>query len=148
MENLKIEDRDKLQRIVNELEEQQAAVELLRQQISAMATSLTELSMTIGAIKVLKDTKPNTEILVPIGCDSFITAKLSSVDKVITGLGADIMAERGADDAIKFLENRATEIERTIEQARNELNKLEERIETLRPEAERILGKARTTLKK
>ncbi len=148
MKNLKDDEKDKLQRLVNELNNNQATVEMLRQQISTLASTLTELAMTTGAVKVLKDVKPDTEVLVPIGCDSFIAAILSSANKVVTGLGADVMAERGADEAIKVLETRATEVEQTLGRAQNELNKLEEHIEAIRPEAERLLEKAREVPKK
>ena len=143
MENLKAEDKEKLQRLFSELNDNQAVVDLLRQQISALAGSLSELSMTVGAIKVVKDLKPAADVLVPIGCDSFIAAKLSSVDKVVTGLGAEVMAERSAEDTIKVLETRGAEVEKAIESTRAELGKLEERIEAIRPEAERLLGKAK-----
>ncbi|MFH1821178.1 MAG: prefoldin subunit alpha [Methanobacteriota archaeon] len=143
MENVKDGDRGRLQRLFSELNDNQAVVDLLRQQISALAGSLSELSMTVGAIKVIKDLQPSTEILVPIGSDSFITAKLSSADKVLTGLGADVMAERSAEETIKVLETRATEVQKAIERTRDELKKLEERIEAIRPEAERLLGRAK-----
>ena len=143
MENLKVEDRDRLQRLFSEMNDNQAVVDLLRQQISALAGSLSEISMTVGAIKAMKDIKPDTEILVPIGCDSFIAAKLSSAEKVLTGLGADAMAEKSAEDTVKALESRAAEVEKAIEQTQAELDKLEERIEAIRPEAERLMGKAK-----
>lgn len=141
MERATKEEQERLQRILNQLSGYQAAIDALQQQISILAASLTELSMTVGAIKRLKELKPDTEILVPIGSDSFITAKLALSDKVITGLGADVSAERKADDAIQVLEARGKEIEEAIERTREELERLEERIETLRPEAERIIEK-------
>ncbi len=141
MERATKEEQERLQRILNQLSGYQAAIDALQQQISILAASLTELSMTVGAIKSLKELKPDTEILVPIGSDSFITAKLALSDKVITGLGADVSAERKADDAIQVLEARGKEIEGAIERTREELERLEERIETLRPEAERIIEK-------
>jgi prefoldin alpha subunit len=143
MEKMKVDERDRLQRLFSEMNDNQAVVDMLRQQISALAGSLSEISMTIGAIKAMKDVKPDTEILVPIGSDSFIAAKISSVDKVVTGLGADTMAEKSAEDTVKALESRAADVEKAIEQTRAELDKLEERIEAIRPEAERLMGKAR-----
>ena len=143
MERLTKEEQERLQLILSQLSDHQAAVEVLRQQISMLAASLTELSMTIGAVKIAKGLKPDTEILVPIGSDSFITAKVAASDKVITGLGADVAAERTADDAIKALEARGAELERAVGRARDELERLGERIEALRPEAERILEKTR-----
>jgi len=143
METLKAEDREKLQRLLSEMNDSQAVVELLRQQISALAGSLSELSMTVGAIKTIKDLQPATDILVPMGCDSFISARLSATDRVLVGLGADVMVERSAEETIKLLEARAADVEKAIEQTRAELGKLEERIEAIRPEAERLLARVK-----
>ena len=142
MEKLTDEERKKQQRILSELNAHQATAEALRRHISLLTSSLSELSMTIEAIKAVKGLKPGTDILVPMGSDSFITAKLTTAEKVITGLVADISAERSSEDALKVLEARRTELEQALGQAREELGKLGERMEALRPEAERILEKA------
>jgi prefoldin alpha subunit len=143
MEKLTDEERKRLQRILSELSDHQAAAEALRQHLSMLAASLSELSMTLEAIRTVKGLKPGTDILVPMGSDSFITAKLGTTEKVITGLGADVAAERSSEDALRVLEARRAELERAVGQAREELGKLGERMEALRPEAERILEKAK-----
>jgi prefoldin alpha subunit len=143
MERLTNEEQERLQRLLAQLSDNEAAVETLRRHISTLVASLTELSMTVDAIKTIKELKPDTEILVPIGSDSFISAKIARSDKVTTGLGADVAAERTADDAITLLEGRVAELEQAVGQAREELERVEESIEALRPEAEKILKKAR-----
>lgn len=143
MEKLTDEERKKLDRILSELSDHQATAEALRQHLSLLAASMSELSMTLEVIKTIKGLKPGTDILVPMGSDSFISAKLGTTDKVITGLGADVAAERGSEDALKVLEARRTELAQALDRAREELGKLGERMEALRPEAERILEKAK-----
>ena len=140
---LKPEDREKLQRVITELGEHQITADLLNQQIAILAASLSELSATMETIKAAKEAKPDTEILVPLGSDSFVTAKLPKTDKIITGLGAGIAAERSIENAIQSLNARATEVGQAIEQARKELEKLGKRVEVLRPEVERILAKVK-----
>jgi len=143
MEKLTSEDRQRLQRILTELGDYQTTADLLRQQLSILASSISELSMTVETVKTIKGLKPDTEVLVPIGSDSFATAKVALTDRVITGLGANIVAERSVEDAVRMLEARITEFGQAMEQARQELEKLGERIEALRPEAERIFAKAK-----
>ncbi len=143
MEKITDEEQEKLQRILGELSDYRATAEALRQHLSMLAASLSEISMTSKAIKTVKELKPGTDILVPMGSDSFITAKLGTTEKVITGLGANVAAERSSEDALKVLDARRAELEQALGQARNELGQLEERIEALRPEADRILEKAR-----
>ena len=143
MEKLNDDEQKKLQRILGELSSHQSTAEALHQHLSLLAASLSELSMTLEVIKTVKGLKPGTDILVPMGSDSFVTAKLATTEKVITGLGADVAAERSSEDALTVLEARRTELEQALNRAREELGKLEERMEALRPEAERILEKAK-----
>ncbi|MBA7502420.1 Prefoldin subunit alpha [subsurface metagenome] len=143
MEKINEEEQKKLQRILSELRNHQATTEALRQNLSLLTASLSELSMTVEAIKTIKRLKPGTDILVPIGSDSFISAKLGTTEKVITGLGADVAAERSIIDAIVTLQDRMAELEQALNKTREELEKLDERIEALTPEAERLLEKSR-----
>ena len=143
MEKLSNEEQQKLQQIFNELQNYEAMADLLRQQINMIANSLTELSMTVETIKTIRELKLGTEILVPIGSDSFVTTKLAATDKVITGLGADVSAEQSVDGAKLMLEARIAELGRVLEQARQELEKIGKQIEELRPEADRILTKTK-----
>ncbi len=143
MEKLNDDEQKKLQRILGELSSHQSTAEALHQHLSLLAASLSELSMTLEVIKTVKGLKPGTDILVPMGSDSFVTAKLATTEKVITGLGADVAAERSSEDALTVLEARRTELEQALNRAREELGKLEERMEALRPEAELILEKAK-----
>lgn len=143
MEKLTLENRQKLQRILTELGNYQTTADLLRQQLSILASSISELSATIETVKTIKGLKQDTEVLVPIGSDSFATTRIALTDKVITGLGANVAAERSVEDTVKMLETRMTELGQAMEQARQELEKLGERIEALRPEAERIMAKAK-----
>jgi prefoldin alpha subunit len=143
MEKLSKEEQQKLQQIFNELQNYEAVADLLRQQMNMMANSLTELSMTVETIKTIRELKLGTEILVPIGSDSFVTAKLAATDKVITGLGADVSAEQSVDGTKQMLEARIAELGRVLEQARQELEKIGKQIEELRPEADRILTKTK-----
>jgi len=143
MEKLTPEDRQRLQRILAELGDYQTTADLLRQQLSILASSISELSMTVETVKTIKGLKPDTEVLVPIGSDSYATAKIALTDRVITDLGANIAAERSVEDAVGMLEARMTELGQTMGQFRQELEKLGERIEALRPEAELILKKTK-----
>ncbi len=143
MEKLTRGETERLQSILGELRDHEATVEVLRRQISLLASSISELSMTVEAIKTIKGLKPGTEIMVPLGSDSFVTAKLALTEKVITGLGAEVAAQRSATDAIVVLQDRRAELEQALSRTREELGKLSERIETLRPEAEQLLEKVK-----
>lgn len=143
MEKLAQEEQKRLQQIFAELDSCQATADLLQRQMNMIAASINELSMTVETIKTVKKLKPETEILVPIGSDSFVTAKLATTDKVITGLGADVSAEQSVDNAKQMLEARITELGQVLERAQQDLEKIGARVDALRPEADQILAKAK-----
>jgi prefoldin alpha subunit len=143
MAKLSPDEQKKLQRILIELDSTRNAVEALRGQIGILSNSINELMLTTETVKGIRGLKSGTEILVPVGSDSFIKAKVTGTDKVISGLGADIAAEREAGDATRTLDEQRKEFEESIEKAREELEKLTERIDELGPEAERLLAKSR-----
>lgn len=143
MEKLPSKERQRLQQILIELENSGNAAEAIRRQIDILSSSIAEISMTTKTIKGVESLKQDSEILVPIGSDSFIRAKVIETDKVLTGLGADVAAKREAKDAIDMLEGQKKEFEESIERARGELEKLNKRIEELKPKAEQLLARAR-----
>lgn len=136
-------DRENLQKILTELGEHQATSDVLNRQIELLGGSLSELSVTMKTIKDVKEERPDTEILVPLGSDSFIRAKMLKIEKVMIGLGAGVVAERSVEKAVQTLETRSTEVTQAIGQARTELEKLSKRIEILGQEIDRILAKSK-----
>jgi prefoldin alpha subunit len=145
MENLTPEEAKRFQQILAEINDYQAAADIIRQQIEVLTASFSELMMTSETIKTLEKLKPETEILVPIGSNSYLTAKIVHTDRVIIGLGAEISAQKRSAEAIQMLEDRMTEVGNAIQQMRQELEKIDAKIDSLRPEAEKLLEKSRET---
>lgn len=136
----KVDEREKLQRLMAQIGGYREMVEALHRQIDGLTKTLLEISATresLGSLKGLKE----AEIMVPIGSDSFIKAKLPKLDRVVIGIGAELAAERTPEEAEEALKARSGEVEKAIEQTRGELEKMEERIRTLSPEAERLIQK-------
>jgi prefoldin alpha subunit len=135
------EEREKLQRLLTEIGGYREILDALGRQMLALSNTLNELSATREALETLKEQEPGTSILVPIGSDSFVQAKLPRVEKVVVGLGAETAADRTPEEAVEILKARAREVEQAMGRTRGEMEKLEERIRALSPEAERLLQK-------
>jgi prefoldin alpha subunit len=137
----RVDEREKLQKLLSEIGGHRELLELLRQQLLSLSNTASELTTTRESLGVLKELEPDTSILVPIGSDSFISAKLPRLERVVVGLGAETAADRTPDEAMEILKARAEEVERAMRRTREQLEKLEERIRALAPEAERLLRK-------
>ncbi|MGD8638101.1 MAG: prefoldin subunit alpha [Nitrosopumilaceae archaeon] len=123
----------------------------LMQQMQMLETYFTDLSQREGtlygvlreataAIESIKslNQKPSSDALVPIGMGTFVKTKISSKDKIVLNIGADVSLEKDSDSAINYLEARIKEIEVAIqdtaakkhdaasqlEQGKNQINQL------------------------
>ncbi|MEM3519678.1 MAG: prefoldin subunit alpha [Candidatus Hadarchaeales archaeon] len=103
----------------------------LRRRIDILSSALAELSMCTESLKTLKEVKQGTEMLVPMGGEAFIKARLDSNEKVIVGLGADVFVEKTTDEAIATLSERSGAIEKAINEALARLRKIEANIGAL-----------------
>lgn len=98
---------------------------------------LREATAAIESIKSLSQ-KPDSDALVPIGMGTFVKTKISSKDKIVLNIGADVSLEKDSESAINYLEARIKEIEVAIqdtsakkhdaaaqlEQGKNQINQL------------------------
>ncbi|MFN4132968.1 MAG: prefoldin subunit alpha [Candidatus Hadarchaeales archaeon] len=103
----------------------------IRRQLAILSSALAEISMSTEALRVLKEIKPGTEILVPVGGEAFIKTKLETNEKIIVGLGADVSVEKNTDDAIATLSERSRVIESAMNDALAKLQKIEANIRAL-----------------
>lgn len=104
--------------VSKEIQEKYIMLELLRRQIDQVQEQMTntqskilELTNSIDSLDELKEYKKGTEVLVPLGANSFAKAKLLGVEKLWMDVGAGVMIEKKLEksketirDQIKILE--------------------------------------------
>ena len=100
-----------LQQSLRTLEFYRAQLESFDQQFEFLAMTLKEHNRAKDTMEGYKNLKGDSETLVPIGASSYVFAKVSSPDKALVGIGADVLIETGMDEAIAKYENRMKEIE-------------------------------------
>lgn len=137
------DDQQEVQRVVTELREAQQNVESLQSHIEMLSSLISEVENTRETVDGLEDVDPGTEILVPLGSGTYITAEIKSTDKILSELGADLVAERSSDGVNKLLKKQKKDFENSIEQARDKLKELTKKIEDLRPRAQKLLAESR-----
>lgn len=144
-ENESQEDQQEVQRVVAELREAQQNVESLQSHIEMLSSLIGEVESTRETVDGLEDVEPGTEILVPLGSGTYVTAEIKSTDKLLSELGADLVAERSSNGVNKLLKKQKKDFENSLEQAQNKLKELTEKIEDLRPRAQKLLAESRGT---
>jgi prefoldin alpha subunit len=108
--------------------------------INAVTTDLTYASM---AIEGLEKEKEDSELLIPIGGNSFIKATLKSPDKLIIGMGAGISIEKSLQEAKEIVKKRLENTQKTRQSLEQQLAQVADKIAEGRERFESIVAELR-----
>ncbi len=108
--------------------------------VNAAITDLTYANMTLDGIATEKE---NAELLVPIGGNTYVKAKIADTNKIIVGMGAGVSVEKTLPDAKVTLKERLDELEKTMNAAQQQFGQVAERINSGRARLESMLSQAR-----
>ena len=134
---------EELRKLSVEMRYLEQTAETLQQRIgmvNAAVSDLTFASMTLDGIETEKE---NAELLVPIGGNTYIKAKLADTNTVIVGMGAGVSVEKTLAEAKVTLKERLDELVKTMNAAQQQFNQVAERINSSRGRLETLLSSAR-----
>lgn len=104
---------------------------------------IADLSYANMALEGLETEKENSEILVTVGGNSYIRAKLVSPDKVIVGMGAGVSVEKTLPEAKEILKKRLENLDKNRQMLQQQLAQVAQRMNDDRERFEGLLGKLR-----
>jgi prefoldin alpha subunit len=139
-----MEDRQRLQNIINELNMYKAQADALNQQIETLKATISELSLAEETLDSIKG-KKQMESLVPIGAGSFLISEIKNTEEVIVGLGAGAAAKKKIEDAYESIGEQKKELETLMDKMMKDLQKISEIIVQKSPEAEELIQKLEGT---
>ena len=119
---------EEIRRALAELQALRELAESMRSRINMVDSFINELKAAGEAIKAIRDVGENATILVPVGGDSFIRAKVEDMSKVLVGVGAGVVLEKDVEDALNYLGERVAELEKMSVDLRKHLAETLERI--------------------
>lgn len=138
-----MDDRQRLEQMVNEINMYQSQLELLKQQIETVKASIAELTSAEESLNAIEG-KENTETFVPIGAGSFVIAEIKNTDQVVMGLGAGAAAKKNIGEAKESISSQKKELEQLVDKMVGDVQKLTDYIVKKSPEAEALLKKVET----
>ena len=134
---------EEIRRALAELQALRELAESMRSRINVVESFINELKAAGEAIKAIRDVGENATILVPVGGDSFIRAKVEDMSKVLVGVGAGVVLEKDVEDALNYLGERVAELEKISVDLRRRLAETLERIRESEDRIRRMAGEAR-----
>jgi len=132
--------QEELQKMVSEIRGSQQNIEALEKQIEVIKSSINEVESTEETLEGIEEIESGAEILVPIGSGSYLPAVVQDTDKVLTELGADLVAESPPKKVIDIVEKRKSDLEESLEEAQERIDDLKSNIEEIRPEAQKLMA--------
>jgi prefoldin alpha subunit len=136
-------EEEELRKLSVEMRFLEQTAESLQQRISMVNAAMTDLTYANMALESIEKEKENAELLVPIGGSSYIKVKLSSPDKVIVGMGANVSIEKTLPEAKAIVKERLEELEKTMRSAQQQFGQIAERINAGRSRVESLLATVR-----
>ncbi len=134
---------EELRRLSMEMRYLEQTAEALQQRISMVNAAITDLTYASLTLDGIEKEQENAELLVPVGGNTYVKAKIADTSKIIIGIGAGVSVEQSLADAKATLKERLDELEKTMGAAQQQFSQVAERINTGRGRMESLLSSAR-----
>lgn len=123
-------------------------MQLLKQQLNALIEEknilddkITEIVITIDALKKLENVKKGEEIWSTLGSGAFIRSDIKDIDTVLISVGAGVVIRERREKAIEILEGRLNELNAIDKEFVAEINKYNQQINKLETEIQNLVPK-------
>lgn len=133
---------EEIRKLSIELRLLEQTAETFQQRINMMNAALADLTYANMTLDGIKEEKDGADLLVPIGSSSYIKVKLANVDKVIVGMGAGVSIEKTLPEAKTIVNERLSEIQKTMNSAQQQFAQIVDRINKGRKRLETLLSSA------
>ena len=134
---------EELRRLSVELRFYEQTAETIQSRINMVNAVITDLTYANIALEGLEKEKENSELLVPIGSNSYIKAKLENPDKIIVGIGAGVSVEKTLQETKDIVKNRQENLEKTRLSLQQQLGQVAEKINEDREKFESLMTRLR-----
>ena len=133
----------------DEAREAVAMLETGKAQLEAFARQQEIIRLTIDEHRRAKETierfaegSPGEDVLIPIGADSLVHAKISENKNAIVGIGAGVSFERSSDEAGKIIDVRIDDLNRALQRVTERIEQTELSMQKLSEEVQRFYSQA------
>ncbi len=133
----KDEELAKYMSLIEQYKEQMNSLEM---QSSYLQAAIAEYNKARITIEQLSGADKETEILLPIGGSTFINATAKDPSKVIFDIGGGIATEKTSDDAIKNIDKRINDLQKTQEKLLEAMQNLQNGATEVSAKAQKLLA--------
>ena len=136
-----MEDQQRLNDLVNEINVYRQQAELIQQQIELIQSSIAEVDALFATLEEIEG-KESVEAFVPVGAGSFVKGELKSTDEIIVSIGAGIAVKKDADGAREILTGQKEELVESRDKMFANLQQVTDMAGNLQAQAEQLAAAA------
>lgn len=118
----------------------QSKLEESLKQREILMNRIMEIENTIEAIE--ESGKNDKETLFPIGSDTFLLGKVTDKNKMLVGIGANILLEKSFEEGKESLNKNKVDLEIAMKEIQHEINHLSSDLQRLTPEIQEMVEKS------
>ncbi|MGA2199985.1 MAG: prefoldin subunit alpha [Nitrososphaerales archaeon] len=131
---------EKINNLVTEVRVLESTYNELSSRQNLLERILIESRTSLDTMKGLSSSTSD-EALIPVGGGILLRASPPRTDKVLLNIGANVVVERTRDDATKFMEARASELEEDIVAVASQRNQIAQRLDSDRRALQSMLSR-------
>ena len=136
-----MQDQQKLNEIINEINAYNQQADLVRQQIELIQSSIAEVDALTTTLDDLNGEKA-VEAFVPVGAGSFIKGELKDTDEIIISIGAGYAIKKDAEGAKEIIAGQRKDLEDSMDKMLASLQQISDILAALQGQAQQIQSAA------
>ncbi|WP_405286629.1 prefoldin subunit alpha [Methanobrevibacter sp.] len=136
-----MEDQQRLNSLLNDINAYRQQAELIQQQIEMIQASISEVDSLFTTLEDIEG-KESIEAFVPVGAGSFIKGELKSTDEIIVSIGSGYAVKKDADGAREILAGQKEDLKDSMDKMLANLQQCTDIVGSLQAQAEQIAAAA------
>lgn len=136
-----MEDQQRLNSLLNEINAYRQQAELIQQQIEMIQASIAEVDALSNTLDDIEG-KESIEAFVPVGAGSFIKGELKSTDEIIVSIGSGYAVKKDADGAREIIAGQKEDLKDSMDKMLANLQQCTDIVGSLQAQAEQIAAAA------
>ena len=136
-----MEDQQRLNNLLNDINAYRQQAELIQQQIEMIQNSIAEVDALFNTLEDIEG-KESVEAFVPVGAGSFIKGELKSTDEIIVSIGSGLAVKKDADGAREILTGQKEDLKDSLDKMLANLQQCTDIVGNLQAQAEQIAAAA------
>jgi prefoldin alpha subunit len=136
-------DEEELRRLTVELRFYEQTAEALQSRLNMVSAVITDLTYAGLTLNALENEKEGSELLVPVGGNSYVKVKLENTDKLIVGMGAGVSVEKTLPESREIIRKRQEDLEKTRLSMQQQFVQVVDKAKELRDKIESLVEKMR-----